>query len=214
MARQKHDQIALGELLLTARLEMRLSRAEVAKETGIHENSLIRYERAGLEDGGQFPPSPKLAALVVFLGIDPLRALLACVPHEDYDVARMNASSNLWHHPDHDFVLTENGKLRDENAKMIAVVRAMLGLDNLHPETLDWLKSEVSQYFDKDEEFRKKLLARRMYIEADLAVRTPPTSPIKNGPDQKDPSRSSLDPKPKNAVGAASKKPPKGGNVK
>tara|TARA_E500000305_G_scaffold99084_2_gene91049 strand:- start:1327 stop:1860 length:534 start_codon:yes stop_codon:yes gene_type:complete len=61
---------SVGKTLKRARTQKGLSRAKVAEFIGISPNSLVKYELAG-EDGGQFPPLPKLVRLCELLEIDP-----------------------------------------------------------------------------------------------------------------------------------------------
>ena len=74
-----------GEILREARKKRRWSRARLAKETGISENSIVRYEKAGIDDDGQFPPAPKLSVLAFELGLDPTEVLFGCLTGDEYE---------------------------------------------------------------------------------------------------------------------------------
>lgn len=158
MARQKNDQTPLGELLTKARLEKRLSRAGVAKETGITEASLVRYEKAGIEADGQFPPSPKLAALCFFLGIPPIKALFGCLNYPDFWKYKGETwESDVMHHPDHDFLGDEYIDLLKENRRLRAFIKLLLDPNDAKGEEyFFWMKKEVQQIFDKRFEIEER----------------------------------------------------------
>lgn len=60
----------VGGMIWRAREKKGISRAHLAKVTGISQNSLAKYEKAGEEDG-QYPPLPKMALLCKELELDP-----------------------------------------------------------------------------------------------------------------------------------------------
>ncbi len=245
MARQVNDQVPLGELLLNARLAMRLSRADVAKATGINENSLTRYERAGLDDEGQYPPSPKLAMLCFFLRLHPLRMLLSCLSYGDYWHVKGVVSEEKFHwetgHPDYDYMTGEVFRLRAQNDLLRAALRRLFDLPDREfgDDVLDALVERVRRMLTTESDLREEFAGIGLVTPESEQLSIPGIpverraeanntsipresarlwfdrpAPEENGPDQKDPSRSRAKPKPKNAVGAASKKPPRGGNVK
>ena len=80
----KVENPTLGDLLRCTREDIGLSRAKVAQKTGINENSLAKYEKAG-QKGGQFPSAPKLAILCAVLEIDPAFALFYSLDEEQSD---------------------------------------------------------------------------------------------------------------------------------
>jgi transcriptional regulator with XRE-family HTH domain len=162
MPRQKNDQIPLGELLTKARLDKHMSRAQLAKETGIRENSLMRYEKAGLEKDGQYPPSPKLAKLCFALDISPLTAMFSCLEREEFWGVKNHTFENwLMDHPDVEFVLDEAATLAKENRKLAATLRLFLGPDpkagSYEEEMLNWLKGEARRIIEIQEAFDKRL---------------------------------------------------------
>lgn len=141
MGKANINQIPLGTLLTQARLEKKLSRAEVAQGAGIAENSLVRYEKAGLEDDGQFPPGPKLAALCFFLEIPPEKAMWSCLDEKSYwQYREVTWADAVCVHPEYVFITDENVELRRRLQLFRAFARHQLRI----PLGDEELKSEVS----------------------------------------------------------------------
>lgn len=127
MAQHPTDNIPLGEILTKARFDKRMTRAEVAREAGISENSLVRYEKAGIEKDGQFPPSPKLAKLCFVLDIPPLKALLGCLDDDDYDDYRGRTWEEwLMGHPDYEYLTNQWFAVVRENFKLTQALKTLL----------------------------------------------------------------------------------------
>lgn len=194
MSRQANEQIPFGELLTKARLEKRMSRAQLAKETGIAENSLIRYEKAGLEDDGQYPPSPKLAVICYVLGMSPLRAMLSCIDADLYCDFNHSLATEYADIPQYDYVMNENIELGNENRKLRSLVKILSGANtNVHKEAVDWLKTEVKSIFDQEERFSDLCIRSHLYDHNDGIVSIPGPnwreiekarrSRMENGPD-------------------------------
>ncbi|MEQ1934970.1 MAG: helix-turn-helix transcriptional regulator [Fimbriimonadaceae bacterium] len=78
----------LGRLIATTRELRGISRVKLSRMTGITQNALAKYERAGLP-GGKMPPSNKLAIICRELRIDPREALFASLPVFPSDAERM-----------------------------------------------------------------------------------------------------------------------------
>lgn len=166
--RNRREQITFGELLLTKRLEAKLSRAQLSRQTGISENSLIRYEKAGLEQGGQYPTGPKLAKLCFQLGIPAASALWGCMDAEDYrkyefgeghaDISDHPAFSQL--HDQYEYLQQENSTYRE------ALRFLVTEHDDLDPsyveEVIVWIKDEVRNLFSTFENFQARMLANGM----------------------------------------------------
>lgn len=162
MNRQVNDQVPLGELLLNARLALRLSRADVAKATGINEQSLIRYERAGLDDEGQFPPSPKLAMLCFYLRLHPLRVLLSCLAYGDYWHVKGMFSEEKFQlesgHPDYDYMTGEVFRLRAQNDLFRVVLRHLFEIPDreLNDDVLKALVDRVRRMLADEADIREE----------------------------------------------------------
>jgi len=227
MTRQKNDQIPLGELLTKARLDAHISRAQLAKKTGISENSLTRYEKAGLESDGQYPPSPKLAALCFHLGISPMLALLGCVDYPDYwGFKGMTLESDVMDHPDHKYLGEENVTLSAENRKLRALLLILTGGNhNFDEDEARWLMGEVVEISKKRERIDKAIekqygsdggmvvipgIPAERWNEVYPDRECPYADQTENGPDQKDPDRPESSTNNPEAVGAASTNPTKG----
>ncbi|WP_296994249.1 helix-turn-helix domain-containing protein [Thalassospira sp. UBA1131] len=168
MSRRKNAQIPLGELLTKARLEQGLSRAHVAKEAGVSENSLVRYEKAGLEDDGQFPPSPKLAALCFSLEISPLTALLSCLGEEEYKDYYMKTHEDwLMDHPAHNYVSEQWFALLRDNHLLRETVRVFVDPDKAKEkfgsDGVEWIKEEAKKVIEAEDAFEQKMLERKVF---------------------------------------------------
>jgi transcriptional regulator with XRE-family HTH domain len=232
LARQTNDQIPLGELLLNARLEKRLSRADVAKLADISENSLVRYERAGIDDDGQFPPSPKLAQLCFTLELNPLTVLLSCLGYREY----WREKGELWErefmmkgHPDYEYLQSEVFRLMKENAMLKSALRTSFKIEDeeLTDETRDILLKRVRDFLVQEASTSRDLLHLGAFpdtggfstpgIPLDRWEEAHPGAPRsgkylqwaeENGPDQKDLGRSLEQTKPNEAASTASQSKP------
>jgi transcriptional regulator with XRE-family HTH domain len=235
MARQKNDQIPLGELLTKARLDKNMSRAKLAKETGLSENSLVRYEKAGLEKDGQYPPSPKLAILCFELGISPLSALLGCLDRTDFWVASLKTSEEwLMGHPQHLYLEDQYHAMKEDNQILVAALRYLTGQKphpvSHPPEYLEWLRAKTVEVIERQDLYRERLIAARMLdqqMQRGFCFPGPPDNPSRrgvmgepfvtdyaalkrNGPAQEEPGRSENSKNNTEAVDAASTRPKKG----
>lgn len=232
MARQKNDQIPLGELLTKARLDKNMSRAQLAKETGFSENSLVRYEKAGLEKDGQYPPSPKLAKLCFMLDISPLTAMFSSLSRDEFWEFKPYTSENwLMDHPDHEYLLEQWFVLVKENYKLRTTLKIMLGPDpepgSYKEDTREWMKSEARRIIKLQEAFYQRIAETFNVPKPDPVSFHTPGDPqfgnndgapspfdyaefIKNGPDQKDPDRPDNSTTETEAVDAASTRKPGG----
>ncbi|WP_417452499.1 helix-turn-helix domain-containing protein [Kiloniella sp.] len=76
---------SLGELIRVARDKKGVSRVKLAKFIGASLNSMVKYEKAG-EEGGQYPPLPKLAKICELLNIDPRNAFNQLIWSNDVEV--------------------------------------------------------------------------------------------------------------------------------
>jgi len=80
----------LGALLKRHRLSKDLSRAELARRTGLNANTIAKYEKAG-QDGGQYPSMPKLATLAAFFDLDGRRILALCSEKKENTIKLLDA---------------------------------------------------------------------------------------------------------------------------
>lgn len=166
MGKANINQIPLGTLLTQARLERKLSRAEVAQGAGIAENSLVRYEKAGLEDDGQFPPGPKLAALCFFLEIPPEKAMWSCLDEKSYWQYRETTWADaVCVHPEYVFIADENVELRRRLQIFRAFARHQLGIpfgdENLEPEVSKLLAQKITDLLCLEDEMYRELIQRK-----------------------------------------------------
>jgi transcriptional regulator with XRE-family HTH domain len=128
LTREANEQVPLGELITKARLDAGLSRVELSKRTGISENSLMRYEKAGLEADGQYPPAPKLARICFELGISPLKALLGCLEEDEYWKAlNITTEDYLQDHPNFEYLTEQAIALMKDNFHLRNAIRVLIG---------------------------------------------------------------------------------------
>lgn len=86
--------ITLGRLLREAREAKGLTRAGLSADTGLSENSIVRYEKAGVDGSGLVPPANKLWRLCRRLEIDEADALYASASQLDFDQTSEVADAN------------------------------------------------------------------------------------------------------------------------
>lgn len=235
MTRTQQDQKPLGELLLSARLNKGLSRAQVSKATGINEGSLSRYERAGIDDDGQYPLSRKLALLCFFLEIPHLEAAFSCLDQEAFESYRGKTwEDELLDHPAHNYLLEEYTAVLRDCRLLRAALRSFypdqLGSDATETSDVAWVRENALRIFEKQESFEAEMIARGSFVPLDYSFSWPgnsddtqepnqsqysahqPTQRAtrEGGPDRKDPNRPVAISQPSNAVLAATDKPKKG----
>jgi len=227
MPRQTNDQIPLGELLAKARVERGLSRAQLAKETGVSENSIVRYEKAGIERDGQYPPSPKLAALCFSLDISPVLALFGCLNYGDFWKFKGETwDRDLVNHPDYNWLSDEYMAVLRQNRILRSYLSMSLKnheeLTDFEQEILESLGQKVARIFEREEQLDQEADDLGMFEQRYSAILTPgvprerraqlglrplPNKPKpssdENGPDHSDPDRSQNSTNNSEAVGAA-----------
>tara|TARA_R110000787_G_scaffold16622_47_gene51577 strand:- start:37981 stop:38928 length:948 start_codon:yes stop_codon:yes gene_type:complete len=131
MYRSKAEQVPFGELLTKARLDAGLSRAQLAKETGVSENSLQRYEKAGIEDDGQYPPSPKMAKLCFHLGINPWMALFGSLEeHDFYEYRAHVVIHEASAHPDFNYMMDQYLQVLKDNDVLKSALKFAVGIED------------------------------------------------------------------------------------
>jgi len=158
MARRKNRQTPLGELITKARIDAGLSRAQLAKNIGIGENSLQRYEKAGLEDDGQYPPSPKLAKICFELGLSPLKVLLSSLSLDEYWTYLFKSSEDgLMGHPQHEYLIEQYGVLLSDNRSLRVLLEFLIKdkdeLNSNELEYTEYLKGEARKIFEAQRKF-------------------------------------------------------------
>lgn len=158
----------LGLLIYKARLEKGLSRAELSRMTEISDNSLIRYEKAGVDQDGQYPPGPKLAKLCFSLDLDPQTALLACLDNDrDYWHFEGMAFNQVNSHPAVEWLEHQYTQaLRDCNL-MRRGLELLVPLTEDQQSTLStkdkWFLSELQQCMSDHMDFTVAMLGQRFY---------------------------------------------------
>ncbi|WP_028880341.1 helix-turn-helix transcriptional regulator [Terasakiella pusilla] len=160
---RKH--IPLGELLLKARNAMGLTQVQVAKSVGISDVSLIRYEKAGIEETGQYPPSQKLAALCILLEIPPAQALYACLD-ETHD---WKQSGIMWHdliaeRADFKFFVEDYKEIVNENRFLRAIIKGITDEGyTLDEDVADWLYEQAKALTRGDSGIKRGMVERGLY---------------------------------------------------
>lgn len=163
--RNRREQITFGELLVTKRLEAKLSRAQLSRQTGISENSLVRYEKAGLEQGGQYPTGPKMAKLCFQLGIPAASAMWGCLSGEEFSEYEFQSGHEDIHdHPGYAQLRDQYDYLQSESATYREALRFLISdhedLDPSYKEEMrTWIEQEVSGLFDTFDKFQARMIA-------------------------------------------------------
>ena len=119
----------------------------MSKETGIGENSIVRYEKAGLEEDGQYPTSTKLAALTFSLGLSHAEVLLSCLSKTDFDKYASDLIDNdSYGLPLYRSFIEESIVYAHENAKLLMMLRVFLlereGELEVTDEAENWIRDE------------------------------------------------------------------------
>lgn len=159
--RNPRKQKPLGEVLFEARRNKDYSRAHLASITNIGVNSIVRYEKAGLEPEGQFPPAPKLAALCYHLNIPLSEAFWSCLSPEDFAEIEIGTVDELMDHPMNDFLRSQVDALVKDNHFLKEAFKCLLGLNRTFPfnETdAHWLVQELRKTVDRYEDFECRML--------------------------------------------------------
>ncbi|MBL4800559.1 MAG: helix-turn-helix transcriptional regulator [Emcibacter sp.] len=155
-------QIPLGELLLKARLNKKLSRAYVCKEANISENSLVRYEKAGIDKNGKYPPAPKLASLCFLLEISPMDALLGSLEGNDFfDKVARSSVEQIYKHPAYRELYDEHNNILHENMLMKSIVGRLIDEKPSAPEQrekLKWMLLRLQKLFLEEKSFSVELI--------------------------------------------------------
>jgi transcriptional regulator with XRE-family HTH domain len=158
----------IGTQLRDGRAVLRVTRAQVAKDAGISENTLARYENAGLSDKGIYPPADKLVMLCNLLDLEYHEALVGCRTAEAHE--KLEASSIPSAQEGGTFendigsvylisrfkrLLTDNFVLRDFiRAAILEVPQA----GSPEEQTVELLKSEAQAVFRRQDEFQADLV--------------------------------------------------------
>jgi transcriptional regulator with XRE-family HTH domain len=156
----KFKQNPLGKVLLSARQKLGWSRARVSKEAGIGENSVVRYEKAGIEEGGQYPPAGRLAALAYALDIEPAEALASCLSKQDYKkFGSKTIDADPFGFPLYQSFIEEGVVYAHDNAKLRMMLRVLLlereGTISVPKEAEIWIREEfykISKAVERDED--------------------------------------------------------------
>ncbi len=178
----------VGGMIWRAREEKGITRVNLAKATGISQNSLAKYEKAG-EDGGAYPPLPKMALICMELGLDPRTVMKRTFPFE------LDADDETFM----PFKFEDFLRTLDVNKKELELAHFTMACEFKESQNLrKWNQQLVIEKLALKRQVKKLTGERNKYLH-ELNKR--------NGPDQKDPSRPE---KPKNnpeAVSATSTRP-------
>ena len=172
----------LGQLLRDARKAVGMSRVGLSKITGISVNTLAAYEKVG-QKGGKMPAANKLAMICIVLEIDPRIALMKSLPFS--------------------FGPEPGTPEFEETRYVFSPDRMEEYLNRLDGGSYTW-----HQTFKIIETQQKAMLGLKDQV-SELVSEI--KSVRKNGPDQKDPSRSNNSTNNTEAAPTASKNNPKKG---
>lgn len=152
----------MGELLLSARKDKTFTRVELAKLCKIGVNSIVRYEKAGIDpDDGQYPPARRLASLCYHLDIPMSEAFWSCLSTEDFAEIQMDAFPDLLDHPEHAYLLDQYTKLIKDNHFLKEALKLILELGERREfdrDTQHWLVSKLKKQFDRMDDFEGRML--------------------------------------------------------
>ena len=152
----------IGSIISNARKAKDWSRSKLSEETGITESSLVRYELAGIEEEGQYPPSPKLALICIALEIEPMLALVGCLPPKLSGYFEDQNFHNKWDyiHPQMDWMEKEYTQAIKDNMLLKNFVE--LVLENLNEANLDksekWLVKEGKEIVKRHNDFEARMM--------------------------------------------------------
>lgn len=169
MRRQANQQVPFGRLLSEARTEKNLSRAELARQTGIAENSLIRYEKAGLDKDGQYPPAQKLAKLCLHLSVPSSKAIWSCLSTEDFDEYEGELFDDMMDHP-HQLLTTEQMEyLERENQGLRESLRYFVDdifgeEDPLNEVVREWIKKNIRPVINGYLDYENRMVAMGIFV--------------------------------------------------
>jgi len=190
---------------------MGLSRADLADLMEAKVVSITKYEKAG-EEGGQYPPFPKLAKLSFILNMNPSSLFWAALDKDTYetftrdDGPRGPVSS-----------LHNDDAMRGQMSSYYLIAKTMRkkGKDDREAKKLladrDFAETADSKFSNLKDKFRLIDLFREVVKEEiHQAINSNNAISMQNGPDQKDPDRPSTLKNNTEAVEAASTRPKKG----
>lgn len=169
MRRQANQQVPFGKLLTDARIEKNLSRAELARQTGIAENSLIRYEKAGLDKDGQYPPAQKLAKLCLHLELPSSKAIWSCLTTEDFVEYEGELFDDMMDHP-HQLLMTEQmDYLERENQGLRESLRYFVDdiFGEEHPlneVVRDWIRKSIRPVINGYLDYENRMVAMGIFV--------------------------------------------------
>lgn len=175
----------VGSMIWRTREDKGISRAHLAKVTGISQNSLAKYEKAGEQDG-QYPPLPKMALLCKELELDPREVL-----HRTFTLDEV-----------------VSGRIAPDFFAFEDFLRTL----DVDKSELDMARKAIETEVREAQHHRdrcQKLETEKLALERQVKKLT--SELLKqNGPDQNDPSRPGLSKNNAEAVDAASTNPTKG----
>lgn len=159
--RNLRKQKPLGELLFEARRNLDMSRPELSRLTGINENSIVRYEKAGIDEDGTYPPAPKLAAICFHLSISPTEAFWSCLSPKQFEQAEMETYHELVDHPSQQYLNAQYENLLKENRFLREAASCLLIAEEnslYDADDIDWFRKELRRLIRRQEDFEARML--------------------------------------------------------
>jgi len=152
----------LGALLQGARRDKGLTRKEVAEKAEISPNSLVKYEKWGVDGEGQCPPADKLSKLCSILKLDPQAALLGSLSDREYARYQFHEFDILSGHPMTVWLEGQFAKaLRDCNilrSGLELVLEMIDPTDKKLSPTQRWMLKEIYKTKERHENFEARMI--------------------------------------------------------
>ena len=161
-------QMAFGTLLFNARKAKGWTREELRDKCGVGISSIVRYERAGIDETGQYPRATTLAVLCITLEIDPLEAIMSCLPPRDFATAEGLSREQLGvlSHPQTRWLEGQFKKAVLDCTMYRSCLEQLLPAisDDDLSEDLRWLKNAILPVMKRHHEFEARMLQLGIYF--------------------------------------------------
>ncbi|MDA5192519.1 hypothetical protein [Govanella unica] len=153
----------------------------MARYTGISENSLQRYEKAGLSPEGQYPSAAKLALLCFELKISPAQALAASLPDKDYHFGSQALSIDAHRAPSFDYLRRQFLDTLEDNSRLRSILKILLAPPPIKGspayKRVLWLLGTLRSMFQRQEKFEADLTKAGAHVPTVRMYQNPHSMP-------------------------------------
>jgi transcriptional regulator with XRE-family HTH domain len=164
---EKNGENTLGFLLQKARSEIGWSRKTLAYRSGISLNSINKYEKAGIDEDGQYPPANKLASLMFVLEMRPAEVFIACLPQDRQDEGRSIVSDDF--NPSYEYMERQYVAILRDCQIYRTLFKSLFGPRpkpaSREFEHLLWLIGAAKEIHDKQEDFEAFMLKNGLFVQ-------------------------------------------------